>query len=1659
MRRLSVTYLLLSFCIVAVSQDFKLFFANNVTDVSDFNDIERATSGLNWREVANGDIAGNQVEVDAVKRMFASAEMKGLSQQQQYWKMRDHSLLCFRIENGEGSSGSFGVEVDDGTGNPQTITVSRFFFTNAPRRDNPLSVRVWRSGEEKSSGIHFRYYVYDWDDDRLYTFNLDAKRQITGETYKIEYVLAGRDENGEILTESRQLDIRDTRFQSFYVPEDRQLQDVFLMSGENRLRINLARLHTGTSPYTRYDITSLTPNFILDKHENRELVNFNALGTGLYEHFDTLYVTLLNPQGAHVSRATINVERVDEEGHRLYDTEVKYLGYDSKKKAHAVLTQGHPVYLEVVADNYLPTVYKYPGAADPITHIVSEELCNATIMLQSGKTDEKGFSIAQQNLYTMNDEKLIVARGGTDYCFCSEEIHDLSRYVPTDTIFYSETCGNNYPKLLNNKPTDRYARLEIVFSRPASEGSVNALLTSVEDASGKSRSVGLASTEVISVNEFPSFTRNYYFQSYDLVGNMSENTACRLLLTSDSYSYDKFPLLVNVYANREEQQKKVDEEVQEKYVGDESDNMNKGFADSDCKLSLPINFKFTFKPVKITSSINLDITHQLFTFMVNGMFMPPPGQDPDEEKEAKLSKQRKEALAAANFGYSVADRDSVSMKNFSNTGVSLKDKVTNDAEDIFAVSPLVGTSWYGGFKVGFKMPFQEKDSHPFILTEASGNIGWMANFPFPNLIDKYLGDGAIGKIVKKVNCFRFGGQFGANIGLNLGIKYFGKNEAMTQDNMGYFATLSAVAKAGVWAEVGLPSNPILNISAGVRAGAKIAFNAGLAGPFDTYAPAAGVELMLYGLVEAYANLRTPIFQWSGKAGAHFGWDGFLPNNGHNPFHPEFPYWLKKNSPRTVGSIYRAPERIESSSMGETLLTDVAIDANPHFLDEKTVLVNHLGQPNNYNDDYVAAVAVGSDNVTPVSQPGLLARNHMRSKRREHEVVVYEQITQTIDASNLNDEQAAEQSNDMANHTRIMSAFRQPDGTWKHLPVSPDADGNMANSKPVVTIQDDGKAACIWQRGLSVRFDPTTPADSIYPYEMMGAMALSTYDGSRWSEPREFATLSHEYTAKQYDLVMRNDTVLIGYLDVFQPHDEKMRASLLRYISKPLNDEIITSFNERIVPECFFMNRVGQHAVIAMVYETTDSLKDIFVKTLRMDGHDDGVGNDLGTPFCQSSQMKIVCDREANDIDDFAILWTEVNNVIREDNGTRTGTEDVKSMLNASRVHLSNKTLTITAPITLGTDQNGLVVTDYDGILDDSRIHVVYTLANPETGGAVVMMNEKFFHNSFESDVTYTREALTTQNVLPVNVFVRNTGTSPILSVTATINNEDFTIPDSYVAPMQQQTFVVAYPVGNDFDGYMTTHVSVDFDNVFKAKKHGRHRAMSLLRQVRRQPAKRLKKTENVELRLVNQSIEEGVNTFVVELIDHSMQGIDENNAVAVGLYAHPSIWTPLSDESEILVGASDFMMVGGKRKAFATLTFDGVTEPTQAYLTTHIVDAKIIDRPGMLSESDATMEDAHVDNLRGFDNAYNVKLYPTEDPSALKKILADGPATHRITIQRENDGVRLSGLEAGEHIRLFNAEGMAVYSGRATQSTLIVPLKQHGVYLLTGNKEVFKITY
>ena len=557
--------------------------------------------------------------------------------------------------------------------------------------------------------------------------------------------------------------------------------------------------------------------------------------------------------------------------------------------------------------------------------------------------------------------------------------------------------------------------------------------------------------------------------------------------------------------------------------------------------------------------------------------------------------------------------------------------------------------------------------------------------------------------------------------------------------------------------------------------------------------------------------------------------------------------------------------------------------------------------------------------------------------------------------------------------------------------------------------------------------------------------LKTFDGTAWSKPTPLFDINDTQHVVQYDLIMRNDTVLVASI-LQKPGEEKPS---MRYASKPLGVDKVDYVDEALSPVNFFMNRVGQNGVIAMLYEKTDSIRDIYVKTLDMDGTSDGrAGADLGVGYCMPSKVKIVCDRQAENLNDFALLWTESNNAATNEDGSSMDTGWTGLKLNASRIHLTNAPQ-ITAPITVGAEVDSIhVLTDFDGFLDDSHISAVYTLASPKTGAGVIVHNDKYFRNSFEYDVSYARESLMGSTTLPINVEISNTGTSAIQTVHVNINGQDFDVPESYVAPRHVKTFVVQYPIGEDFDGFISSQVTVDYNNVFRARRHPRLRAMSYLTQTQEKPLQRVV-FEIVEARLVSRDIEDGVNTFVVELIDH--RGLHADNGVHVGIYANAAGTDPIADEAEVLVRSTDFVMVGGQRKAWATISVSGIAEPTIAYVNCHVLD---------LNHTDENDDEVEVENIFPDGNAHLVQLFPTSDPGELTRILSNlKEEVHRVSVTQRDGGVMLSGLEPGECVRIYNLDGVSVCRKDATASSLFVPLHQQGVYVLSAGREVFKFQY
>ena len=511
-------------------------------------------------------------------------------------------------------------------------------------------------------------------------------------------------------TNTTLLELEAKSFQSFYVPKGQDLVDLFLIDDGKKLRIDKRKLHPGIDMNNTYEYMDLTDEFHLDKHENREMMNFNWMGSGLYEKYDTLFLTLWNEKSRQLPSATIHVESVDADGKPNSAVATKYLGYDAKQKTHKILTMGKPAYIEVISRGYLPMVYQYKGPVDPETGIVSEALCSTDLTLRQGTVKFNSITISDQHFLNLNDEKTVIVRNGVDHVLCTIDPVDLSLWVEADTVNYMEDCGQDYPKLLNNKPIERYAKLQVSYSRPKGAGDLDSKLICTDIDSHLSYEATEKSMKVLDTTTYPSFTYDYYYVDFDLIGVIPRGSTAQLELQSQGLSYKGFPFLRNLVFDREGKKKDAEKEVNEKWVGSNDDSKYaRGFADCGWDMKLPFTFKTKIEPVTLSLAFTYDFRKNLFNLLINLAL----NRDNEGESE-KFSKAREEKKAYDSFlAFKDPDNKDTSIQIIGKD-VELKDWLYKDINDIFDVNnKRIGMGWFGSAKLNFKIG----DSAPIIAVQ------------------------------------------------------------------------------------------------------------------------------------------------------------------------------------------------------------------------------------------------------------------------------------------------------------------------------------------------------------------------------------------------------------------------------------------------------------------------------------------------------------------------------------------------------------------------------------------------------------------------------------------------------------------------------------------------------------------------------------------------------------------------------------------------------------------------------------------------------------------------------------------------------------------------------------------------------------------------------
>ena len=1725
--RLWILSLLLMTVVCLQAQDFDLYFANNVSDVANLRSI-RNTNQLNWQRVTNGVLATNKVQVEQVKSMFASTAMKGREQQQLFWKMRDNTLLCFRINDGKNSGATYEVRMYYNDNKDFLyLGVSNYFFVNIPHKDDKVTIKVNKNVNrniDKPDTLTFTYQVFDWDDERLYTFQLDSKRQAENRSYQLEYTTTN--DGGQATTKI--LELKNDKFQSFYVPEGESLTAVNLISNNNgneqKLKMDLNKLLYGVWLSDVFKSPRLEANFNLDKHANRELTIFNMLGTGLVEHFDTLFLTIHGRKNRFVENATLNVVSLNHKGEYVADSHVKVDQYDSQKHAYRIITMGNPAYVEILAPGYYPRLYRYLGASDPTTGVLDTKRCHANVTLLSGRYDSQKEAIGEQTIYLLKDLQKSTTIGDKKYQLFGIDSIKTETRGKEDEIVYVEDGGYQKPKMLDGKQIDKYARMRITMSAPKGKSQQPPQLKANEKDGTTSYTFNYLDRSAVLASNYPGLTRDYYDLYYNLLDpQLPEDKAFKLLLTLDGRSFGQFPYLrrkVIIYKEIEEKSK----DQGKKMVSMDGLDLNHGGANilPNWVFSPNFNFSITSMPGLSMSFIPIFHWDRMYVdcklSMSLGTGRGGDDSNGDEDRKTLKSNSVKEGFVP----YSASDPNRLddkgnpietqkltinpTSKTMALEKVDQEKWFMNEFDDLFKVQGnKLGTGWYFDGLFGFSIPFKPKEAG-FYINTVNVTVGYGAfSCNVANTEEVFSGiNKAAAEKLSRFLKFKIIGNAALYGQGSLGVKRYGftwdKNNVLRTGKMGWLFDVDLCGKAGISASLAINATGdndstaaryftrFFTASINARAGAKLQLGFATGGQIyqDITGGDWGFKILAMIGGELFADIKTPVLHWRPRISGCLGNRWLLPSDTGNPFVPGYPWWLGSSSKK-------APHRAENDVDKEDLVTD-----NP-YVDIGDCMVNGLGgravptflhdgavallneQNTNRNGDRVEVKATDGTTSTVISTTNRQASAVSTASAGEYEAIGYSELVQEIDESALNTyEQRVAKSDELQQQARIVVKRRQGDsGTWQETLVpkvaGEDAAEGFIDMEPRITIQADGKMACLWKHGKyedaeldAAEIAGMTDEERLALRYFKGHYAFSVYDGQQWSAPQQLLTpISLSFIPVDYQLVMHKDSLLMATnIATYEEKEGKTISTNTLWYHSWVNGQVVSTIDVT-EPLQFSMCMVGDRVVCASLFETPDTIRDIRVHAMNMRGllYDDySVDLDLSKYMPQT--LKVVADKTIDEPTDFAILWTRNDNQIRVGN-KNVGQPTMQTILNASRIYMNDNMFA--APyITIGATRDQLTMTGYDALLDDSEIRTVYTLMDPETFQSHVMLSTQEFFNDFEYELSCNNAALVGGSVLPVSLTIYNTGTSPITSVRGMINDKDITtmmdsedVSNLYIAPNDKETISLRYPVTADFNGLLLPKdIEAGFENVF-SRQYSFRRAASMLRVVK--PNENNECTmaygfENISCKLVTHSVEGTVNTFDIEVTDHSSQGLQADHVVYVGIYPGPCYNVPFSDTAQEILTASDFQEVAGERKAYVTLTIQNVDEAEWGCVNAFVYDQRLLD----IHEEAEDESFRVVGNLSADECLIGVNLVPSEEDelTGLPIVRNDETSPRHITVTREEGGFRLSGLTSDDgRVRVFDAKATPVYSAFATKGTMLIPITQHGVYLISTNNEVFKYNY
>lgn len=739
-------------------------------------------------------------------------------------------------------------------------------------------------------------------------------------------------------------------------------------------------------------------------------------------------------------------------------------------------------------------------------------------------------------------------------------------------------------------------------------------------------------------------------------------------------------------------------------------------------------------------------------------------------------------------------------------------------------------------------------------------------------------------------------------------------------------------KVCAWAEAGLDIW-IAKAVVGVRGGASIDMQTRVVLPTYNDNAYTGAKFSVRAAMEAYAEARFLCFKKKKKWKIFDAQENWLaPNDATNPLHPGFGQQLFSYSSQNVTKSYKRLPRRVISDLGSPIIENVSGMARPtYLLGGESVLFNNLKSASDYNDDRLQVYNGSSSDLVNTGVNAPMYDFSVAHNSAGTEVVAFEQVKTPIDANTLEAMAEETQTKTLSENTGIRVAMRQNGGSWTTQELG-DPYWNNASVTPVAAVQQDGKAAVVWQQGV-VKYSTD---DDRY---IDGSLMLSRYDGSTWSDPIEIKRLNSRSVPTDYQMSMKEDSVLV-MMTLKQDVNNPAKQPSVVYVSVTPNDQVRERYTqaEGNKPQMVHINGVN---LIGFLQQTEDG-RDISLSTVNMRGVPTGkLSGRLNMEKRMVNDFRLVVDDEATDLDDVALLWNQNDQEgTTDENGVTTFI--IKNRIYTSKLCSHDKELFFSAPVEIATMPDDVSLVSMDGYLDGLDMKVAYCVANDDEGAAV-METSVAYTNAFDYKVDYNPYEVTDEKNVPVTITMANNGYTPISKVIVEMDDNTYTY-EMKLMPRESKQLTVNYPVTDDFDGTINYSVTAQYLQPNSNSLKLRRRAASRPLRIKRSGTEGNIRQVDMAAKILNKSVDaNNVTTIVAEVNNASLLPLSEGMTCKVGLYASPLSTEPVGEA--VTVDYADLYDATNKvnKTKIVTLTAEQPSVDCTLYLrTTPMEDDEVV---------------------------------------------------------------------------------------------------------------------